>query len=270
MYLPEDRPCRETLICKKLKRVLLNFVESSAYERQLSTSVLGWLQHSVQVFQTSTFCKRNLVAYLSCGLQTISIQCLFHPQRNVFIWCGDTCNLVGHIFRLTIEHCVLGCCHCWGKSSLDWTGFSLLKRKVIRPWRLYRHVTVALGLFRLWGQFLVESPTRCPWNSPQECPSICFCHRLPFYTFRPDPSRISKVDRRCPKRTQVLHKVPGCVCFTYLANGAQPPAVTLGRAVATMLHYLSSALTVGINCRYYFPIMSFLFIYLFFIYFLCF
>ena len=117
------------------------------------------------------FWRRNLVTCLlpaNFCLQTISIHCLLHPQPHVFIrktlrliWRGETHDLIGHILRLSIKHRVLGCCHCCGKSIHDWTEFSLLKRKVPVPWRL-KACNRGLSLFRLWGQFLVESPFGCP------------------------------------------------------------------------------------------------------------
>ena len=129
----------------------------------------------------------------------------FHLEYAKVIWCGDTHDLVGHIFRLSMEPIVLSVVATAVEkvamtrpASLCSNGRSFLLEDSV-------HVKVAFSLFRLWGQFLAESLFKCPWNSPQECTSILVsaswsataCLLALFL-----PPHTSKVERRCSRGIQ--------------------------------------------------------------------
>ena len=141
-----------------------------------------------------TFWRRNFVTSLVPTIFSASKPFLhtafFSPTTNCFhledakahlVWChSGPCWT--HFLAEHRTFCSQ-CCHCCGKSCHDWTGFGrsfLLEDS--------RHVTVVLSLFRLWGQFQVELPSRWPLKHstgvrfhPCFCQLVCHC--LHFCTF---------------------------------------------------------------------------------------
>ena len=80
------------------------------------------------------------------------------------------------------------CCHCCGESCHDWTGVFPCSKGRFFLLEDSRHVTVVLSLFRLWGQFQVELPSRWPlkhstWVRFHPCFCQLVCHCLHFCTF---------------------------------------------------------------------------------------
>ena len=159
--------------------------------------LLGVSNHSLYNFSDfleKKFCHKSRACHIFC-LQTISTHCLFHPQPNVFtwktprlIWCGVTQDLVGHIFWLSIGHSALNVATAVERVAMTGPVFPCSKG---RSFLLEdsRHVTVVLSLFRLWGQFQVELPSRWPLKHstgvrfhPCFCQLVCHCLHF-FCTF---------------------------------------------------------------------------------------
>ena len=100
-----------------------------------------------------------------------------------------------------------------------------------------RHVTVVLSLFRLWGQFQVELPSRCPILDRSALPSLFLPAGLPLPAFLHFSFLLILQKSTDDAQGEFkLHWVPNCVCFTKRLRGRS----CLHKARPRLLNILSN------------------------------